>query len=56
MFTCSRPVEKRRVHPEGIRYFRWAKCHDSLVATVGRPGREIKIFNAKHQQVFSISL
>lgn len=41
------------MHLEGTRYFRWARCQDSLVATVGRPGREIKIFNTKHQEVRS---
>lgn len=48
--VSSRPVERRQIHVQGTRHFRWAKCHDSLVATVGRPGRQIKVFNAKHQQ------
>ncbi|XP_060565342.1 nucleoporin Nup37-like [Ruditapes philippinarum] len=48
--VSSRPVERRQIHVEGARHFRWAKCHDSLVATVGRPGRQIKVFNTKHQQ------
>ncbi|WAR07947.1 LOW QUALITY PROTEIN: NUP37-like protein, partial [Mya arenaria] len=46
----DRPVERRQIHVEGTRHFRWAKCSDSLVATVGRPGRQIKVFNSKHQQ------
>ncbi|KAL4232614.1 Nucleoporin Nup37 [Mactra antiquata] len=48
--VSSRPVERRQIHVEGTRYFRWAKCHDSLVASVGRPGRQIKVFNAKSSQ------
>ncbi|XP_052237413.1 nucleoporin Nup37-like [Dreissena polymorpha] len=48
--VSSQPVERRQIHVEGCRHFRWARCHDSLAATVGRPGRQIKVFNTKTQQ------
>ncbi|XP_059153896.1 nucleoporin Nup37-like [Physella acuta] len=46
----SLPIEKRQAHNEGARNFRWSRCHESLVATCGRPGRQLKVFNTRHHQ------
>ena len=50
-FCCSTPLDKRQAHVEGARSFRWSRCHESLLATLGRPQRQIKVFNTRHQQV-----
>ncbi|XP_041354369.1 nucleoporin Nup37-like [Gigantopelta aegis] len=47
----SQPVEKRQAHTDGVRQFRWSRCHESLLATTGRPGRQIKVFNTRHPQL-----
>ncbi|RUS90847.1 hypothetical protein EGW08_001354 [Elysia chlorotica] len=48
--SSSLPIERRQAHAEGARLFRWSRCHESLVATCGRPGRQLKVFNTRHQQ------
>ncbi|GFO12359.1 nucleoporin nup37 [Plakobranchus ocellatus] len=48
--SSSLPIERRPAHAEGARLFRWSRCHESLVATCGRPGRQLKVFNTRHQQ------
>lgn len=47
----STPIEKRQAHNEGARNFKWSRCHESLLATCGRPGRQLKVFNTRHQQL-----
>ncbi|ESO89119.1 hypothetical protein LOTGIDRAFT_203162 [Lottia gigantea] len=47
----SQPIEKRQAHIDGGKIFRWSRCHESLLATIGRPGRQIKVFNTRHQQL-----
>ncbi|KAK6188467.1 hypothetical protein SNE40_004636 [Patella caerulea] len=47
----SQPIEKRQAHTDGGKYFKWSRCHESLLATIGRPGRQIKVFNKRHQQL-----
>lgn len=48
--SSSLPIERRQAHAEGARLFRWSRCHESLVATCGRPGQQLKVFNTRHQQ------
>lgn len=47
----STPLDKRQAHVEGARNFRWSRCHESLLATLGRPHRQVKVFNTRHQQL-----
>ncbi|XP_060072849.1 nucleoporin Nup37-like [Ylistrum balloti] len=47
----SQPQERRQAHPEGARDIRWAKSTPILLATTGRPGRQIKVFSTRHHQV-----
>ncbi|XP_071115074.1 nucleoporin Nup37-like [Haliotis cracherodii] len=49
--VSSQPIEKRQAHIEGTKYFKFARCHQSLLATIGRPGRQVKVFNTRHQQL-----
>uniref|UniRef100_A0A0B6ZMA5 Nucleoporin Nup37 n=1 Tax=Arion vulgaris TaxID=1028688 RepID=A0A0B6ZMA5_9EUPU len=49
--VSSLPIERRQAHSEGACQFRWSRCHESLLATSGRPGRELKVFNTRHQQL-----
>ncbi|BFZ25335.1 hypothetical protein BsWGS_28374 [Bradybaena similaris] len=49
--VSSLPIDKRQAHSEGACLFRWSRCHESLLATCGRPGRELKVFNTRHQQL-----
>ncbi|XP_064629777.1 nucleoporin Nup37-like [Lineus longissimus] len=46
----SRPSEKKQVHSDGARCVRWAKCNESIVATTGCPGSQLKVFNFKLNQ------
>ncbi|KAK7108255.1 hypothetical protein V1264_016024 [Littorina saxatilis] len=47
----SMPLDKRQAHVEGARSFRWSQSHESLLATLGRPQRQVKVFNTRHQQL-----
>ncbi|KAK7477626.1 hypothetical protein BaRGS_00031104 [Batillaria attramentaria] len=49
--VSSMPLEQRQAHTEGARCFRWSRCHESLLATLGRPQRQVKVFNTRHQQL-----
>ncbi|XP_005109199.1 nucleoporin Nup37 [Aplysia californica] len=49
--VSSLPIERRPAHNEGGKHFRWSRCHESLLATCGRPGRQLKVFNTRHQQL-----
>lgn len=50
------PLERRQAHAEGAQRFRWSRCHESLLATLGRPERQIHVFNTRHQQVVTAAL
>ncbi|PVD28992.1 hypothetical protein C0Q70_11589 [Pomacea canaliculata] len=52
----SMPLERRQAHAEGAQRFRWSRCHESLLATLGRPERQIHVFNTRHQQVVTAAL
>jgi len=47
----STPLDRRQAHVEGARSIRWSRCHESLLATLGRPQRQVKVFNTHHQQL-----
>nr|XP_022293867.1 nucleoporin Nup37-like [Crassostrea virginica] len=47
----SQPLERRQAHVDGVRDIKWCKCNPSLLATSGRPGRQIKVFSTKHYQI-----
>ncbi|XP_076466932.1 nucleoporin Nup37-like [Babylonia areolata] len=49
--ASSSTLDKRQAHVEGARSFRWSRSHESLLATLGRPNRQIKVFNTLHQQL-----
>jgi len=51
MSLSSLPIERRSAHSEGGRHFKWSRCHESLLATTGQPGRQLKVFNTRHQQL-----
>lgn len=51
---CSQPLERRQAHVDGVRDIKWCKCNPSLLATSGRPGRQIKVFSTKHYQVRNV--
>ncbi|KAK3098313.1 hypothetical protein FSP39_018312 [Pinctada imbricata] len=54
VFQLSRssyPVEKRLAHTDGARDVRWSKSHPTLIATKGRPGKQIKVFSVRNHQV-----
>lgn len=56
MSTCiyihfSQPTEKRQAHTEGANGFAWSRSHENVLATMGRPGRQVKAFNIRHHQV-----
>lgn len=52
VFCCfSLPIERRQAHNEGAINFQWSRCHELLLATCGRPGHQLKVFNIRHQQV-----
>lgn len=58
LFSCqytvsyfSGPADKKQAHPDGITQLRWCKCSDNLLATIGHPGCQVKLFNIKGQQV-----
>ena len=50
-FLCSQPLERRQAHTEGCRDIKWARNQSTLLATSGRPGRQIKVFSTRHHQV-----
>ncbi|XP_061169212.1 nucleoporin Nup37-like isoform X1 [Saccostrea echinata] len=47
----SQPLERRQAHTDGVRDIKWCKSQPNLLATSGRPGRQIKVFNTRHHQV-----
>ena len=47
----SQPLERRQAHTEGCRDIKWARNQSTLLATSGRPGRQIKVFSTRHHQV-----
>jgi len=47
----SRPIDSHPVHPGGGRLIRWSKSHDHLIATMGSPGSQVRVLNAKTGQV-----
>ncbi|KAI8791788.1 nucleoporin Nup37 [Biomphalaria glabrata] len=47
----SLPIERRQAHNEGAINFQWSRCHELLLATCGRPGHQLKVFNIRHQQL-----
>ncbi|KAL3865038.1 hypothetical protein ACJMK2_006671 [Sinanodonta woodiana] len=49
--VASHCIDKRQGHLEGIRHLRWCKCKDNLVATVGRPDGQVRVYNTKQQQI-----
>ncbi|XP_078583436.1 nucleoporin Nup37-like [Branchiostoma floridae x Branchiostoma japonicum] len=46
----SRPEDRRQVHPEGAKNFRWCRVSEKLFATCGRPGNQVKVFHKGHHQ------
>jgi len=53
----SRPIDSHPVHPGGGRLIRWSKSHDHLIATMGAPGSQVRVLNAKTgQEVISADL
>lgn len=51
MSQSSRPVQKFTCHRDGGRYFRWSRTNENLLATIGRPGTDVKVYYAKSDQV-----
>ncbi|GAB1606902.1 nucleoporin Nup37-like [Argonauta hians] len=49
--VSSIPADKKQAHPDGIKQLRWCKCSDNLLATIGHPGCQVKLFNIKSQQL-----
>ncbi|XP_014768706.1 nucleoporin Nup37 [Octopus bimaculoides] len=49
--VSSGPADKKQAHPDGITQLRWCKCSDNLLATIGHPGCQVKLFNVKGQQL-----
>lgn len=49
--NSSYPLERRQAHTEGTKEIKWSKSHPTLLATLGRPGRQIKVFSTRHNQV-----
>ncbi|XP_064617774.1 nucleoporin Nup37-like [Liolophura sinensis] len=47
----SRPIESHQAHAEGCRSFRWSKSSENLIASTGRPGCQLKVFNLRNQKV-----
>lgn len=60
VFDTSRsswPLESKQAHSEGGRLVRWSRSHDHMLATTGRPGCQLKVFNIRaNQVVFSTDL
>lgn len=52
----SAPADKKQAHTEGIQQIRWCRCSDNLLATIGHPGCQLKVFSVKQQQVIWILL
>jgi nuclear pore complex protein Nup37 len=46
----SHPLESKQAHFEGGHNVRWCSSHDYLMATVGRPGFQLKVFNIRTNQ------
>ncbi|KAL5011130.1 hypothetical protein ScPMuIL_013435 [Solemya velum] len=49
--VSSQPTEKRQAHTEGANGFAWSRSQENVLATMGRPGRQVKAFNIRHHQV-----
>lgn len=47
----SQPLEKRQAHTDGVQDIKWCKSNPNLLATSGRPGRQIKVFSTRHHQM-----
>ncbi|XP_063403553.1 nucleoporin Nup37-like [Mytilus trossulus] len=51
MSRSSQPLERRQAHTEGCKHVKWARNQQTLLATSGRPGRQIKVFSTRHHQM-----
>lgn len=49
--VSSAPADKKQAHTEGIQQIRWCRCSDNLLATIGHPGCQLKVFSVKQQQL-----
>jgi hypothetical protein len=43
----SRPIEVRPVHPQGGRWIKFSSNSEVVLATHGRPGHQLKVFNIR---------
>ena len=48
---CSRPIEIIQAHTDGCYKLQWSRSHEHLLATYGRPGANVKVFNMRSGQV-----
>jgi len=49
----SWPLESKEAHCEGGHLVSWSRSYDHLLATTGRPGGQLKVFNIRTNQVTS---
>lgn len=60
IFDTSRsswPLESKEAHAEAGQLVSWSRSHDHMLATTGRPGCQLKVFNIRtNQAVLSVEL
>ena len=49
--VCSWPLDNKLAHAEGGHMASWSRSHEHLLATTGRPGCQLKVFNIRTNQV-----